>query len=551
MNKKVWSLTKVFLKNSFQNTGSKKKTNTKAKSIGMIILYALLFLYVAGIMGSLSFGMIQSLLEIHQEQVFLGVFFLAIAFLLIFQAIFSGMNVLYFSKDVEYVLPLPLKPREIVMAKLNTILITEYGTELLFGAIPLILYGILTGAGAIYYLMTIAVLLVFPILPILIALLLIMVVMTFSRFTRNREKFQAISTMLIVAIVMIFSFSMSSTNQMSDEQLAQSLVQANGMVEQLGGYFITIQPAIKAITNPSILSAIFEFAKILLITIIGYVIFLAIGQKIYLRGAVGSSSSSNRKKKEKVPLEYQKQSVGLSYVKKEMKILIRNPVFFMQCVLPAILMPILMFGLTGIGLIGAPQEEVKEAIMQIQPFAYSSFAVCIVLGITVFFSMMLYTATTAFSRDGQNATFVKYIPIALYKQLYYKAVPNMLFYGIETILTLGVFWFLTRVSILFLLVLFIVAMLIGVITSIIMEFVDLKKPKLEWDTEYAVVKQNLNLMWNFLFGMVVLGILIGLTFFLPNVIVFLITILLVCVVTLFLLHRYIRKRETKLFEKIS
>lgn len=51
MNKKVWSLTKVFLKNSFQNTGSKKKTNTKAKSIGMIILYALLFLYVAGIRG--------------------------------------------------------------------------------------------------------------------------------------------------------------------------------------------------------------------------------------------------------------------------------------------------------------------------------------------------------------------------------------------------------------------------------------------------------------------------------------------------------------------
>ena len=39
--------------------------------------------------------------------------------------------------------------------------------------------------------------------------------------------------------------------------------------------------------------------------------------------------------------------------------------------------------------------------------------------------MFVYISATAISRDGQNAVFMKYIPVPLMKQIDYKVVPNI------------------------------------------------------------------------------------------------------------------------------
>ena len=63
---------------------------------------------------------------------FIGIFLLGLALLTIIQSIISATNVFYFSKDLDYILPLPLKPREILISKLNIILVTEYVICLLY-----------------------------------------------------------------------------------------------------------------------------------------------------------------------------------------------------------------------------------------------------------------------------------------------------------------------------------------------------------------------------------------------------------------------------------
>lgn len=504
MNKKVWSLTKVFLKNSFQNTSKEKlNTNSKKGKIGKAILYVILAIYLAGVFGFMSFGILQNLMMVNQEVSFIGIIFLAIAFLMIMQSVISGMNILYFSKDVEYVLPLPLKPREILMAKFNTILITEYISELVLGIVPLLLYGILTGASYYYYILSIIVLIIFPIFPILIGLLLIMIMMGFAKKTKNRERFQTIVTLAIIIFAVAVSFASSGSNQMSEEQVTQILLKTNGMVEMLEDYFITLGPTIRTLSSASILDSLIELGKVVAITAVSYVAFVLLGQKLYFRGAIGNSVGNT--KKEKIKEEkgtYKKHLIGITYVKKEMKILFRNPIFFMQCVLPSILMPILMFGISAMGITSAPTEELDQILKIAKQGAYTSIGSGICLAIIQFFSMMLATSVTAISRDGLNATFMKYIPIPLYTQLKYKGVPNVIFYGIEAILTIIVFWIVTRASVIYLITIFACAMLIGCFNSYIMILVDLKKPKLEWDTEYAVVKQNINIMWTAVLGIV-------------------------------------------------
>ena len=99
MKNKVVALTKVFFKNSFQNMetagGSKNKTNSKS----MMILYAIVFLYLAGIVGFFSYNLVQGLIEIQQEEIFLGLILLAIGVFVLIQTIFSAISLLYYSKD--------------------------------------------------------------------------------------------------------------------------------------------------------------------------------------------------------------------------------------------------------------------------------------------------------------------------------------------------------------------------------------------------------------------------------------------------------------------
>ncbi len=348
MKNKINVLTKIFLKNSFSNMGfNSKDEQTKTKKIRNAILYLCLAVYLIGVFGFMSYNQISILLMINQAKAFIGLLFLGIGALVIIQGVVSSINVLYFSKDIEHLLPLPIKPRELVMAKLNTVLITEYIVELMIALIPLIMYGILTGASIIYYLVMLLVLLVFPIIPILIASLIIMIIMSFAKISRDRDKFQLVVTFLIVIAVVAFQMTVMNVNEeTTDEQMAGQLVQMSSISDTVGKYLITLPMAINTLTDNNIANVAINLLEMLAITAIVYFITIFIGEKIYLKGAVGNNTRGKASKKQIDAGSYSKNNIAKSYVIKELKILIRNPIFFMQCVLPAIFMPVL------IGIIG-------------------------------------------------------------------------------------------------------------------------------------------------------------------------------------------------------
>lgn len=287
---KIISLTKVLLKNSFQKYS---ENNKKTSKVGKIILYGILLVYLMGIFGFLSYGLITTLQQVHQEAMFIGIFLLGLALLTIIQSIISATNVFYFSKDLDYILPLPLKPREILISKLNVILVTEYVMELIFAVAPIIVYGILTSAGAMFYIVSLLVLIIFPIIPILIATFIIMVIMSFSKGVKNKDRFKLIAPLLGIALALILSFAFSGTSELSEADLLNALTQANSMVEMVSDSLPIIKPGINAIVNASFI----EFLKLLGITAICYIVFILIGNKLYFRGAVGNLSSGAKKGK--------------------------------------------------------------------------------------------------------------------------------------------------------------------------------------------------------------------------------------------------------------
>ena len=554
MKSKVISLTKVIFKNSFQNMETAKSTNENKnkKSAGMIILYAFVFIYLAGIVGVFSNGVIKELIEINQEQMFLGLILLAIAFLVLIQSIFSAINILYYSKDNEYILPLPIKPSQIVAAKTNVLLLTEYFVVAIIGLIPLTIYGILTSANILYYISMIVILVTFPIIPTLISSLLVLIVMSFAKFTKNRNRFQLIATIFILVVVCALSFTVNDTNT-TPEQLVAMITKANGLVEMLRGAFPTLGMAIEGITNVNAVSQLFNLLLLVVTTAVVYAIYILIGQKLYLKGAVGNLSSGKKtKRKFDEEKAFKKSSLTKTYVGKELKTLIRNPIFFMQCVLPAILFPILMIVLTFAGIKGEQNGVPTDIANMISDKTTIYLGLAILCSIQ-FFLMFIYISATAISRDGQNATFMKYIPVPLMKQIDYKVIPNIIMTTFMSILTVVIVEYLLRIPIVYILLITIAAIMMGVLQSYISIIVDLKKPKLEWSSEYAVVKQNMNLIWPVVLGMLNITIIVILTLLLGNFINSYIFILLIAVVYLLLtmiVRNYIKKNITKLFDKI-
>ena len=550
---KVIKLTKIFLKNSFSNMDARMGISTKSKS--KILIYGILFLYFAGLIIFLGYNLLDGLIAIHQETIFVGMVLFMIFGLAIIQTIFSSINILYFTKDSEYLLPLPLKPYQIILARTNVMLIAEYVIIFLIGFIPLVMYGILTGAGIVYYLTMILAVILVPILPVLLISMLVMFIMSFAKLTKNRNRFQLFATLLVLAIIIALSISTSGMKQdLTNEEMAQMVVKANGMIELVKGYVPTVDYLMEALTTNSLFTAIVEVLKTLGITIIGFIFYMLIAQKIYFKGLVGNlfgggASSSNKEINQK---EYRNSKLYKSYVGKEFKNMARNPVFLMQCLIPAVLIPIIMVVVVYAGLNsdGMGLEQITKMLQQMPTNTF--IIACAILGVIQFFTMFIYISITAISRDGENAVFMKYIPVPLYKQYLYKVIPNIIMNIVTIIITLGMAEYILRLPAITLIALFIVATIMGILQSIAMIIIDLKRPKLNWDSEYAVAKQNLNLVFPVLLAMLNIAIMVGLVFLLKDINVYLgIGILgILYIVATVVTNKYLYNKQYELADKV-
>ena len=184
MIKKIKILSNIFIKDYFQNlyifNKDTKKVNKKSGAVWLAIISALTI-------GLLSYKIIDFLGQTRQEILFLKIYLPILATVFIFQAILICTNVFYFSKDLEYILPLPIKPIELLIAKFNNVISITYGMELLLLFIPLIIYGILTVKSIFYYFMMIFVLLIFPVFLILIVSTIMLLIMQLTKFIKNKD----------------------------------------------------------------------------------------------------------------------------------------------------------------------------------------------------------------------------------------------------------------------------------------------------------------------------------------------------------------------------
>ena len=88
---------------------------------------------------------------------------MVLAIFIMFQTILVCTNIFYFSKDIELILPFPIKPVNLLIAKFNTLICTLYVSEAIFGIIPICIYGILTHSTLLFYIYAVLIFIFFPV----------------------------------------------------------------------------------------------------------------------------------------------------------------------------------------------------------------------------------------------------------------------------------------------------------------------------------------------------------------------------------------------------
>lgn len=573
MIRKIMDLTKIFFVDYFQNLAvvDKKTNRVNKKSV-----FTWLILIVIFALGAVSYEIIEFLGDIGQQQIFLNAFFLILSFVLGVQTILICTNVFYFSKDLEYVLPLPIKPTHLLIAKFNTVLGVLYTFEAIFALAPLSIYGLMC-SNLGYFIYLIPVLLVFPIFISLVVCTFMLFIMKFAKFVKNKDIFQIIVILILTALLTFFEvqimnnlFTNSESNEIISEEtqegvsqeevledIRELIVNFNGKLIDANKALLVINPCVNILSNPSILSIV-EFSKIIVVEVIAFSIFIVVGKNTYLKNILKNVEKVSMNKNNKLyegRMKFNSEKVGNAYIKKEFKTLVKNPTFFMQCIVPIFVLLIVFIALANIMwpiiLDTMELEEMQEVVSQLQ-FGID-FAVIILCIIQLLFTLS-NISITAISREGKNAILMKYIPVSLYKQFVYKNIPQIVLNTIIILTVLVTIYSLApTIPIIYLLVLFVIAMLINIVNSYLMVIVDLKRPNLDWDSEAIVMKQNNNKLLQYITTIV---IIVFLSYFSKvcvdiNLNIALGVLMIIFAIVLIIIQKYVKMNAAKLFKNIN
>ena len=544
--KDVLKLTKILLKNSFQ--GEKKN---KSKTIGRLLVllaYILIFGYLAAIVVFLCYQLLNFLIKLNQPAIYLNLILGATVAVALFRTLFSAVNVLYFSKDLEYLLPLPINPSKILMAKWNVLVISNYIIEIFIVLPALILYGIMLDQGVLYYLYVALVFVLLPVIPVILISFLMSILMRFTKFIKNKDFVQYLTVAITLLIVIGVQF-IGTGEQITEAEVYEMLTKTNGVVEYMSKAFSTITVSLKALINSENLSGLINIVILFVVTVIFYILLAKFSSKMYIKSAT-SSLSNGIKRKENLKISGYKQNskVG-SYIKKEFLNLIRNPIFCMQCILPPILFPFI-FAIPIYLEISKDEVATSEFMQVANSFLASPAMLGIVLAILGFIFMFNFISATAVSRDSENAILMKTFPISLKKQTIYKMLPAVIMNVFPILFVLVVLKLLVGVSYIYLGIIAILGMLVNFLVNYIGIIIDLKNPKLNWSSEYTVVKQNMNIFYLMVVVLIEVGILVLSAFKFSNIYLYLAISIVFLLVQIGIVNIYVSKNENKLYKDI-
>jgi len=509
MNKTLL-LTKVLLRNgSGMKSKGKNGKKTNVKNILLLLLVAIAFIPVISMIVAFTSFLYDSMAGANMEGAILGLALAVVSVAVFLFGIFYVINVFYFSQDVEHLLPLPLKPSQILGAKFGVTLLYEYLTELFLLLPILITFGIKSGAGPLYYVYGLIIFLTLPVLPLVIASVIAMLIMRFTGVAKNKDRFRMIGGAVAVAFGLGANmlFQRFGNGSMKPEQMQDMLLNGNNVALDLATrLFPSTKLGANALLNAASLQGLAAIIMFTAISVLVFVLFALLGELLYFKGVMGMSETTAKRRKvtsEQLDKQTAQSSALAAFTFRELKTLFRTPIFFINCVLISFLWPVIICIPLVTQASNIPNlESLTEFLSEPQ---IAGIAIGIAVALFLFLTSTNATASTSFSREGTNLFVLKYLPVPYRKVIIAKALAGFVLSMISIVLVLIVAILIVHIPPMLALAMLAVgipAALFGNLTGVM---IDLHFPKLHWDNEQKAVKQNMNVLISMFINIIVAG----------------------------------------------
>ena len=417
----------IFRGNGMANfAGDAGRRKKKLSKVASIILFAFLAAYMIAVTTAASMFFYDVLESVNLQSLVVSIFLSAGVVVIFLFGILYVISIFYYASDVEKLLPMPLKADEIIGAKLLVTAMYEYIYEAVLVAPALIVYGIRSGAGVQYFFYTLVTLLILPVVPICMASLISMLIMRFTKFARNKDRFSLVSGLLIMAVALIFVFGTQSMSSLSSGDLSGLLSRsASDIARMTSAAFPGTALAASALADSAGWLAAGRIGLMLLVAAAFLAATMALSRLLYFQGVIGLSDSSSSRRR-LTAREMANAGAGgsafLTYVLKEIRIMVRTPIFFMNNILMNFLWPIFIL----IPLLGNQQDADFAALMTVLRSALTidSPSVPLVMAGTFaaacFISATNGIAESAMSREGKMFYLMKILPMSYNTQIWAK-----------------------------------------------------------------------------------------------------------------------------------
>lgn len=483
------SLAKVFIRSLSMTKPSTKKQMIVTKLL-LVLVSLLIILPFVVVSGLFIYTVTNSLVEYNYETI--GLEFMCIL-LCVFTFIFSFnviLNELYFTGDIENLLPLPLKPREIVGAKIASIFCAESLVQLLVIFFSVIGFFFALGLSFKNFLLGILGMITLPMIPIIYCSIISLLIMSFTRFIKNKETIRKVGLVFVLAVLMLFVYFLGALQNFDLELYIEGFVNGDQtFLHVMRG----ILPHINLFIDILVTGSIRSLLLYILVNIGFIVVLLGLADVCYFKGVVGLSSKDTESKKSSSNIlnNIKVENPTNSYFKKEIFTLFRTSSYFLNCILINFIWPIFVYVICKLKFPDLTLSKLKNLVTSTDNNTLIIIFM-FVIGVSILLPALNSIASSSFSREGKNFYFMKYIPMDYSSQVYVKLLVSFIiaFIGVNvfSLIFYLVIGLKVSTAFIFLIISFLAILFICSLGIII----DSINPKLVWDDELNALRENSN-----------------------------------------------------------
>ncbi|UNC91406.1 putative ABC transporter permease subunit [Candidatus Contubernalis alkaliaceticus] len=432
-----------------------------------------------------------------QTQVVLTSGLVASSILVLFMGIFYVMSAFYFSRDLSFLIPLPILPRDILAAKFSVVMINNYLTILPFLGPALWIYGVNQRLGPLYWLLGVLVFLLVPVIPLTLASSFILFLMRVTNLGSKKDLLRVLGMFVFIFIILIFNYMVNRIPEGQEMEYIQQLFSdPQGLVNQTGRIF---PPAIWATLALSAggSQALLNLLAFIGVSILGIIIMLFLGDRLFYRGLIGGDEVQGRKEISASALEKKISRVGspiMAIAWREIKILFRTPIYMFNSVAMLFILPVIML-IPAFS--GGYFEEYLEMIRTLDIRLYLNLAAAAFIGTMALFAP---ASSSSFSREGRLFWISQVIPMDPLEQIKGKVVYSLMIALLAAPIIIFASIAFIQWSILELFVIIGLGLALSLPAITISLLIDLLRPYLDWDNPQKAIKQNMNVVLSMVAG---------------------------------------------------